>query len=98
MDSIHQLVIENNRLIELIADGIHWNKEAGEYEIWLNGEPVAWAGDYSTAERSYFEILRVEREHRQRNPINAIPFDGITPDSSGDESSEEARLGLPVGW
>lgn len=96
MDSIHQLVIENNILIELIADGIHWNKEAGEYEIWLNGEPVAWAETYSAAERSYFEMLRVEREHRQRNLYNAIPFDGSLPDGSGDESSEAARLGLPV--
>lgn len=27
-----------------------------------------------------------------------IPFDGIAPDDSGDESTNEARLGLPVGW
>lgn len=91
MDSIHQLVIENNRLIELIADGIHWNASIGEYEIWLNGEPVAWAGDYSAAERSYFEMLRVEREHRQRNPDNAIPFDGIAP--SSDDWSDDYGLG-----
>lgn len=98
MNSIHQLVIENNRLVELIADGIHWNVGIGEYEIWLNGELITWAETYSTAERSYFEILRVEREHRQRNPANIIPFDGIAPDDGGDESTEAARLGLPVEW
>jgi hypothetical protein len=29
---------------------------------------------------------------------SAIPFDGIAPDNSSDESSETARLGLPVEW
>lgn len=96
--SIHQLLAENNPLIALIADGLHWNEEMKEYEIWVGGEAVAWAGDYTTAERSYFEMLRAEREHRQRNPANAIPFDGSPPNDSSDESTEAARLGLPVEW
>lgn len=97
MNSIHRILAENNPLIELVVNGIKWNKETKEFDISYNGEVIAWASDCKTAERSYFEILRVDREHRQRNPANAIPFDG-RPGDSGDESSEDARLGLPVEW
>jgi hypothetical protein len=71
MNSIHQLVAENNPLIALIADGLHYNEAIREWEVWLDGEVTAWAADYGTAERSYFEMLRLERVHAQRNPANA---------------------------
>lgn len=49
-----------------VQDGVHWSEEFNEYEIVINGDPVAWASTQGQAWRSYHEMLRVDREHRAR--------------------------------
>ncbi len=57
----------------IVEDGVHFNDDpaVNEWEVWIDGEPVAWASTQSQAWRSYHEMLRVEREHVERNPANA---------------------------
>lgn len=62
--------------IEAKPDGKHYNEAIGEYEIWLDGEVLAWASDPIKAGEQYIQALRQRNQHRQRCPADFIPFDG----------------------
>ncbi len=38
-------------------EGIFFNEETNEYEVWMNGEPVAWSECPEQAKRSQQELM-----------------------------------------
>lgn len=49
-----------------LPEGPVFNASIMEYEVWHNGEIVAYARDHSQAWRSYGEILHYEAEYTRR--------------------------------
>ena len=55
----------------MVEDGPHYSPDYGEWEIWENGEVIAYASTQQAAWRIYHEALATHREHVERNPANA---------------------------
>lgn len=55
----------------VLPDGVYpYDDQEDRWVVILDGEEVAWAGDYGQAQRSYLEMLGLRREHLRRNLYN----------------------------
>jgi hypothetical protein len=54
----------------ILTDGPHFNGQANEWEIWLDGEPRAWAGNERQAWRSYHDLVDYSLEYKRRIKVN----------------------------
>jgi hypothetical protein len=79
----HPPQVDNTQanIIELaVVDGLHYSSEHREYEIWLDGEIIAYACTQADAYRIYHEELQAQRDHFERCPEDSILWtrDGYT--------------------
>jgi hypothetical protein len=52
--------------VKLPEDGAHWNSEISEWEITINGDPVAWTGiSQDRAWEIYHDMLSLNQRHRR---------------------------------
>ena len=63
----------HKQTIELaVADGPHYNADFNEYEIWLNGQVIGYAGTNAAAWRIYHDELHYQKVHFDRCPEYSI--------------------------
>ena len=74
MSSLTQKTTSVNVEFLYPADGVYFNDAIGEWEVIIDGDPVAWSETQSQAWRSYHEMLEVDRRHLERNPENGILY------------------------
>lgn len=95
MNSIAQLTVEHNRQIRANL----WQTESGAvvgYGPRLAANGFVFCFTCGTDECQH--VQQLDEAWLAGQDSVEIPFDGSLLDDSGDESTEAARLGLPVEW
>jgi len=77
----------------LVRDGIYFNPEIDEYEVWFDNDVTAYASTEAKAKRYLYEAWRIRKAHYEGG--NNIPFNGraMAYDDSHETGGEMYGLG-----
>lgn len=66
-----------------MKNGVHFDFEAGEYQIWLDDEFITWASTQPKGQQMYIEALQTKCKHQKNTEQPAWEwFSLTTPDKA----------------